>query len=340
MTGRVLTAACVALTGCAPAPRWLAVGTSDAVVFLDGRLHQVARAPLPIEPQQLAFAPDGASLFIGAAQGPGLSLLARLPREGGALGGTSVEGDVRRLAFTRDGRTLLLATSRGPTGLMVASTATLAVTRIAIACDANDLVATASGERAYLICADGKVVEVDPALQLVVQVADLGGREPRCEPAAAALSANGTVLFVACAASGALLYLDRVTLAPFDSLTIPSGARHLAVSGRHALLTIPGVEGQLVIVDVRARSVQQVVSLPGALNVAVTAAGRRALVTAPPRIIEVDVDTGQVLQDTTHAGITGSLALWPGPWEPRIRWDYCCPGAISATVSGGPASKS
>lgn len=337
----ILLATLVCLA-CAPAPRWVAVAVPRGVLVFDGSLQPAGRLLLPAPPERLAFAADGASLFAGVSPAPGSAVLARFGRGQGAalMGGRAAFGGLRRLVLTPDGGTLLLALG-GKVGLGIASAGTLALERPLVGCDATDLVLAAGGERVYVLCGEGRVEEVDPELRLRVKSVKLPAGPAHCRPSAGALSANGTVLFVACAASGQLLYLDRVTLAPFDSVTIAPGAARVVMTpgGGLALLANPGA-GALAVVDVRARVVRHIMPIPGAVDVAVAADGR-AFVVGDRRLFEVDAEEGRVLRDRELEEAAAAVAVWPGLHDSRMRWDYGTPDpGISASVSASQAARS
>lgn len=324
---RLLTlAAAVLAASCTPAPRWIAVAGSEAVTLLDGELRPVGRLSPPAAATAILFAPDGASLFLATSSQPGATLLARPPRTGGVLGGGTLEGDTRRLRLTPDGTLLLAALGGAQAGLALVGAQGLRVQHTAVPCDARDVVLSASADRAYVICAEGRVAEVDPDLRLVVKTVDLPVEHSRCGPAGAGISANGTVLFVACAASGVLQYLDRLTLAPFDSVRIPVGATRLvtALGGRRALLVLPN-EGSVLVVDIPGRTVRGRVPAAAVSDLAVAADGRRVFALASTRVIVFDAADGRVLRTVPLAEEASLIAVWPGPQEPRMRWDAGAP---------------
>ncbi|HWP37040.1 MAG TPA: hypothetical protein VNL18_05735, partial [Gemmatimonadales bacterium] len=286
-------------------------------------LRPAGSVRLPTPPLQLLFAADGASLYAAVSPAPGSTVLARFGRNSAAalLGKRALFGAVRRLVATPDGQTLLLALG-DRVGLGIADAGTLDVERPLAGCDARDVVLTRGGERAYVLCADDLIAEVDPALRLVVKNVELSATSGRCGTAAGALSANQTVLFVACSASARLLYLDRVTLMPFDSVDIGAGAARLALSpdGRHAVVASPS-GGIVEVVDVRARTVRHRLPLPEALDIAVSADGH-AFVVGAERLWEVDVGAGLMAREVALGAPAAAVVVWPGPREPRMRWDH------------------
>jgi hypothetical protein len=318
------------------------VAVPDGVRWFDGDLRPIGRARLPASPAQLLFAADGASLYAGVSPTAGSTVLVRFGRNSGAavVGERALFGAVRRLVATPDGKTLLLALGGG-VGLGIAAAGTLDTERPLAGCDAQDVVLAAGGERAYVLCADDLIAEVDPALRLVVKNARLSPGSGRCGASAGALSVNGTVLFVACSASARLLYLDRVTLAPLDSVAVGAGAGRLALSadGRHGLLASRGA-GTVEIVDLRARVVRHRLHLPEATDIAVAADGR-AFVVGAERLWEVDVGAGRSVREVALDAPAAAVAVWPGPREPRMRWDYGTPSAeVTASASASRAETS
>jgi DNA-binding beta-propeller fold protein YncE len=283
------------------------------------------------------FAPDGASLFVAVPAPPGRTRLARLPREGGPPTEVVIEGEASTLRPTPNGATLLAAVSGPGAGLAFASTQSLRVELLEIPCDARDVVLTAPADRAYVLCAEGRVAEVDLDLRLVIKTADLPGGNTGCKPVGADLSANGTVLLVACSASGWLYYLDRLTLAPLDSAQIPVGTSGLvaALGGTRVLLAVPP-EGSVVVLDIRGRAIRGRIPVEGIADIAVTADGRRAFVAGASRLLELDAAEGRVLRSVPLGHRPTAVAVWPGPREPRLRWDET---AVNASASAAPGER-
>jgi DNA-binding beta-propeller fold protein YncE len=309
------------------------------VLLFDGELRPAGHVRLPAPAERLLFAPDGASLFAGISPTAGATVLARFGRGQGValVSGRALFGAVRRIALAADGQTLLVALG-SQIGLGIASTGTLAVERPLAGCDANDLVLTETGERVYVLCDEDHIAEVDPALRLVVRKALLSADSIPCRPRAGALSVNGTVLFVACAASGRLLYLDRVTLKPFDSVAVAPGTARLVLTpdGRRALLANPDA-GALAVIDVRARTARRFVAIPGATDIAVAADGR-AFVLGARRLVEVDAYEGRVYREIEVDEGARAVAAWPGPAEARMSWGYGAPDpGVSASASASRA---
>ena len=333
----LLTAITPLVTACVPSPRWIAVAGDTAVTVFDRDLRPVGRFPIPAGPRAMLFAPDGASLFVAVSPRPGSTLLIRVPRAGGVLEGRTLEGDARRLRLTPDGSVLLAALGGAAAGLAFTRAQTLAGETLALPCDVRDVVLTASADRAYVVCGEGRVAEVDPILRLVVKTAELPAADAPCAPAGSGLSANGTVLFVACAGSGWLLYLDRVTLDALDSVAVPRGATRfvIALGGRRALLTVPD-DGSVVVADLPGRRIRGRTPVAGASDIGVSADGRRAFVVTATALLELDAAEGRVLRSIPLPQGASRVSVWPGPDEPRMRWD----NGISASASGAPGGKS
>jgi hypothetical protein len=197
------------------------------------------------------------------------------------------------------------------------------------------VVLSPSADRGYLLCREGTVVETDLHLHIVARSASLPGGIG-CDPAGGGLSRNGSALLVACAASGIVWYLDRATLAPFDSVPVPTGATRLVMAPGHrrGLLVVPGMG--IVAVDFPARAARQVLSAPEITDVAVAADGRNAFAITPTHVIAFDVTeagTGRARPLPQPAAV---VAVWPGPSEPRVRWDH---EELSASVSGDPIGR-
>jgi hypothetical protein len=182
-------------------------------------------------------------------------------------------------------------------------------------------------DRMYALCRGDELAEIDRKLGVRVRSIRLSPAPsaPACDAADVHTSSNGSVVFVLCAGTGALLYLDRVQLTPFDSLFVGVGAQQLArtPSGRYAAITRPR-DNELVIVDVRQRHIMHRLPVDGVSHVAIGIDGRVAFVTATTAmeslLYRVTLATGEVQQRQLTVRVPQGVVVWPGPKSPKMRW--------------------
>lgn len=318
------------ITGCAPAPRWIAVAARDGqVLFFDGRLRPAGSARLPMEPLALESTGDGASVLAGGSTGPRTGMLAWLRRgDRRVMVQRPTAGPVAVVSLDREGRVALALTGGDSGALSFLSTGRLAPIRTVPLCaQPVGLSFTREGDRAYATCRPGTVAEVDPRLDVVIQTALVGADSGRaCEAGRGALSGNGTLLFVPCAASGQILYLDRVTLRPWDSVFVARGLGALAVTPEAVAVALLPDSDRVVLVDLRRK--RRLGSVPFASNpvdLGLSADGRLALLLAAGRggggaLAELDTRRGALLARVPIPGGGRAVHVWPGPREPRMRW--------------------
>lgn len=318
------------LTGCSPAPRWIAVAAGNRdILLLDGHLHPTRRVELPAQPLALESTGDGASVLLGGATGPQSGLLAWLRRSDGvAVVERPAGGPVRVLSLDREGR-LVFALTGGPEGgLSIRNAEDLSELRaLPICAEPVALAFTGEGDRAYVTCRPGTVAEVDPKLEIVVQRAFVSADSGRaCQAGRGALSGNGTLLFVPCAATGRVLYLDRVTLRPWDSVSVAVGVAALAVTpGAVAVALLPD-SASVVLVDLRRKSrLATVATPPDPVDVVLSAGGRFAFVLAAGRggdgaLLRIDTQTGTVTARRALPGGGRAVYVWPARRESRMHW--------------------
>jgi hypothetical protein len=124
-----------------------------------------------------------------------------------------------------------------------------------------------------------------------------------------------------------LLYLDRVTLAPFDSVDVGAGivSVHLSRKIHKALVVFAALPGG-ALVDVRRRSVTKI-DLPGRVTDAAlggdglrtyllltdTANGSRS-------VAELDLETGQITLRVAAPEWASQIAKWPTDRTPVMWW--------------------
>jgi DNA-binding beta-propeller fold protein YncE len=299
------------------------------VLFFDRRLRAAGSARLPMEPLALESTGDGASILAGGSTGAQSGMIAWLRRsDRRVVVEQATPGPVPVVSLDREGSEALVLTAGTDARLSFRSTSQLAPTRSLPVCsEPVALSFTQDGDRAYVTCRPGSVAEVDPRLQMVVQTALVGADSGRaCGAGRGALSANGTLLYMPCAASGQILYLDRVTLRPWDSVFVARGVGSLAVTlGAMAAALVPD-SNRLALVDMRRKRRLASISLPpNPVDVSLSASGRLAFVLTAGlggegALWELDLQSGAVLARGAIPGGGRAVHVWPGRREPRMRW--------------------
>ncbi len=321
---------------CSPAPRWIAVAGGDrSILFFDHLLRLTGRVELAAEPLALESTGDGASLLIGGETANRSGFVTWLRRSDGAVVvEQQAAGPVRLLSLDRDGRQVLALTAGPGGGLSIRTADGLNQMRALPVCaEPVALAFTREGDRAYVTCRPGAVAEVDPKLEIVVQTAFVAADSGRaCGAGRGALSPNGTLLYVPCAATGRVLYLDRVTLRLWDSMSVAVGVGALAVTPGGAALALLPDSGSVALVDLRRkRRLATVATPPDPVDLTLSADGRVALVLAAGRggdgaLLQVDARTGAVMGRAALPGGGRAVYVWPARREARMHW-----------VSSGPA---
>ena len=340
---RWVIVALLSTTACAPEPRWLAVGGSTSVDVLapDGgasTLTSIDGAAIGTRGRisAIEFGPDGSSIYLGITHSTGSALAWVNRATGVSLERLQLPRDsLTTLRLLKDGRSLAATTvSRGDASvsalhIIPTDLATLGA-RISLCSGvAVGLATQGVRDRMYAVCRGDELVEIDHKLGVrvrSVQLSPPAGRVP-CEAADLHTSANGSVVFVLCAGSGTLLYLDRVRLTPYDSLAVGTGGARLARTpeGRYVAITRPSAS-ELVIVDVRRRRIVHRLPIAGASDVTIGIDGRSAFVTAATAtqrtLYRVTLTTGAVVSQQLTISDARRVAVWPGPKSPKMRWHH------------------
>ena len=284
------------------------------------------------------FGPGGASLYLGVSHSGGSAVswinrstgfsLARLELPQDSLTLLRLLPDARSLAIT----TVSLEGAGAYESVLhiVPTDLSAPGTRIPLCGGAVVELATYGvRDRMYALCRGDELAEIDRKLGVRVrsiQLSPAPGAQA-CGAADVHTSSNGSVVFVLCAGSGTLLYLDRVQLTPFDSLFVDIGAQQLArtPSGRYAAITRPR-DNELVIVDLRQRHVTHRLPVDGVAHAAIGIDGRSVFVTATTamesRLYRVTLATGEVQQHQLTVHDPLGVAVWPGPKSPKMRWRH------------------
>ncbi|MGD8725994.1 MAG: hypothetical protein PVH40_00045 [Gemmatimonadales bacterium] len=279
----------------------------------------------------LCFGPDGTTLYVAHTAGEH-GVVTRVARPGGhVLGLQNVsEPTVSGLWLLHDPRMVIAA---GTTSLHLLPADLAGAGSVLAACVDSivDLTPSSVRHRLYTVCGNDDLVEIDTELAMAVRSASLVPRDSSpaatCGASQVALSPSGSIVYVLCRDSGALLLVDRLTLQPFASVDVGPGGLSMALTpdGGHAAITRPGAD-EVVVVDLPGRAVGTRIRLESPAHAAIGADGRLVHVTRRTesrrgRVTRVTLADGAVRDDT--AALPGSLriAVWPTTRSPSLWWD-------------------
>lgn len=344
------TAVALQIAACSPAPRYVAVvaGDGDHVQLFDAHLSLVDSMAARTERsdddiRSLAFSSGGEVLYLAAADRPGaVTMVRRYDGEAIARWELPARHEPGALALLPRAHVLLVThySSEGSSesgSLSFLSTRDLSESKRLDVCEGRPdaLAVTRAGERAFVRCTGRRaaVVVVDLELRRVVttaylgehRVADSGQGMSGCGAGGLALSPTETLLLVPCSVSGYLVYLDRLTQEPFDSVFLGPGIEGIAVSPRrpHGLLT-SAEPATVTFVNLRTRDTLARIPLTGPpRSVAVSGDGATAVVSTGNHdtgtLLLLDMDARRVLSTIQMAG-AGDVSIWPGRWSPVLTW--------------------
>lgn len=319
------------IVACAPAPRWIAVASGDGDLrFFDGDLRPVVTWRLDARPMALESSGDGLAVLVGSEAGrePGTITWLRR-RDGATVLRRELAGPVRGLWLDRTGRSVVALVGGGSGGLRIHEGNRLTELRAVPICpEPVSLVFAPDGDRAYVTCRPGAMVEVDLGLGIVVRSAWLGADSGRaCGAGRGDRSANGTLLYIPCALTGRLLYLDRATLTPWDSVSVGAGVAVTAVTPGAVAVTVFPEADRVALVNLRTKTPVAAVAVSHPLDVALSADGRLAFVVGAGRdgpggaLVKIDTRTGTDLGRVALPSGARAVYVWPGRREPRMSWE-------------------
>jgi hypothetical protein len=317
------------MAGCSPAPRWIAVAAGRELALFDGALRSTGAWQVDAPATALESTGDGLGILIGSGAGAGAGRVSWVRRTDGAtLHGHELGGPIGGLWVDREGRRVFALVGGAVGGLRILGADRLTETRtIPVCSEPVSLVLAPDGDRAYVTCRPGAVVEVDAQLQMVVRSAWLGADSGRaCGAGRGDLSANGTLLYIPCAGTGRLLYLDRATLTPWDSMPIGAGAAVTAVTPHAVAVILLPDSDRVLLVNLRSKTLVAAVATPNPVDVALSADSRIAFVVGAGRggaegeLLKVATQTGGVLGRAAVPAGGRAVHVWPGRREPRVYW--------------------
>jgi hypothetical protein len=309
----------------------VALPRDHAILLFDNALRPTGRLTVPGEPTALESTGDGMSLLVGAAEEDGSGGLTWVGRADGArVLRVGLPGPVRDVRLHNDGNTAFVLAAGYPGGVSVRGTTALTQLRWIGVCDApQSLAFTREGDQGYVICAPGAVAEVDPTLDYLVRQAFVGADSGRvCGAGRSALSPNNTFLYIPCTVTGRLLYVDRVTLKPWDSTQVGVGIAAVAAAPGAVAVVLQPDSDRVVLVDLARHARLATVTTPAdPAAVALSADGRRAFIAcagragSPGALLELNVHTGALLARATLPPGADAVYAWPGPHESRMHWE-------------------
>ncbi len=331
-----IAAIATSLLACTPHPRLVAVADSAGVaVIYDEQLVPLDTVELDSAREaatgDVLFTGDGVSLLsVGTdAHGGGLRRSGRLAR--GILQTTHLSEAAHRIVPFSDGRRILvLGALSGGDALVgtarvidVDSFGELSLPITACSGAAVDAAVHRDGAKAFVVCEDDSISEIDAILNQVVRNTSLS-LDRDCGVAGAALSPSGSLLLVPCARSGWMLYIDRVSLTPLDSVQVGPGA--------HSVVVLPGTREaivafsrEIVFVDLGSLRVRRRAQFATEIHQVESGADGRSIAilgTADghARILLVDRASGALVREAAAPPRATSVAVWPGREFPVMIW--------------------
>jgi DNA-binding beta-propeller fold protein YncE len=342
----VLLAATLLLGACATPSRRIAVTSGDdgaILLFSAGLMHvdtlRLSEGFLDRSPVGAWLAPDGTTLYAAHRSPTAGALVRARVADGTVLDRVDFFSGSPAIVYPLyDGRTVLAATvthavAGSQTLLHFLGTDLSAQSEPIPVCSAGirGLATARTTDRLYALCDGDVLVDLDRRLRTFVRSVELtAGDAPTgaaCDAQAVAVSSNGSIVFVLCAGTGTIRYLDRVTLEPVDSLEVGVGAQIWARSpdGQYAVMLRPA-EREIVVADLRRRVVTgRPLSDLTPYAVTVGSDSRTAFVAAGDgvargAVLEIDLASGAVVREHGSAARPVALSVWPGEESPVMRW--------------------
>ena len=322
------------LAACSPAPRWVAVAGDGAATILLFSADLSHADTISLQSaldttetvRDVAFAPDGASLWVTVASDSAGALLRVRREDGRAVERLPLAGVPTVVSVLPDARAVLAAVAGEPRGAVHFLPTTSADDPVRLAVcggEVRDVVPLDALNRLYVICEGDTVAEVDTELRITIRTVPLAAdaETGTCGAGAGGRSANGTVIFVLCEATGRLLYLDRVRLSPLDSVELGVGVSGMVQTpGWSEAFTVRPAGGRLLVVDLGRRRVRAEVEMPHPTLPSASGDGRWAYGVGNGALFRLDV--GRAAVDTTVEvpDWAARVAVWPGYRSPVMRW--------------------
>lgn len=342
----VLLGTAVLLGACTTPSRRIAVTAGDdgTILLFDAGLARVDTLRLSEtfpdrSPVGAWLAPDGSTLYAAHRSATAGALVRARVADGAILDRVDFFAGAPAVVHPLyDGRTVLAATEApaaagSQTLLHFLGTDLSAQSEPIPVCSTGirGLATVRTTDRVYALCDGDVLVDLDRRLRTFVRSVPLGAGAPftgtGCDARAVAVSSNGSIVFVLCARSGTIRYLDRVTLEGVDSLAVGVGGESWARSpdGQYAVILRPA-EREIVVADLRRRVITGRPTLEYAPRaVTVGSDSRSAFVAAGDggtggSIVEIDLASGAVVREHASAARPVALSAWPGEESPVMRW--------------------
>jgi len=230
------------------------------------------------------------------------------------------------LSVLPDARAVLAAVAGEPRGVVhfIPTTSADDPVRLAVCGgDVRDVVPLDALNRLYVICEGDTVAEVDTELRITIRTVPLAAdaETGTCGAGAGGRSANGTVIFVLCEATGRLLYLDRVRLSPLGSVELGAGVRGMVQTpGWSEALIVRPAGDRLLVVDLGRRRVRAEIEMPHPTLPSASGDGRWAYGVGKGALFRLDVGRAAVETTVEVPDWAARVAVWPGYRSPVMRW--------------------
>ncbi len=335
-----ITATALILAACTPTTRVVAVAGDRTVTFLDRNLQPRSslHAEVPALPDaavvDLRVSGDGTHLTLLLHEKTGGWLVQARRTDAAPMRRISLgDTDPERLLPFRDGIRFVTLSTRVTAESISAVAHLVSLSRRSAAARAFEVCAgrAAAGivyeetDRVFVICDDDHITEIDATLQRIVRRVRIEEADDAssCRPRGAALTGGSGALLLSCRMRAQLVLVDRVTLTPFDSISLPTpGDLIVALTGHEVLVTHEN--GTVTTVDLRRRRALETVTLGGVLRQLVPGSERSVAFgllqvesdrTMVARLVEGAVEARQPAPRGTRA-----LAVWPSILPPVPVW--------------------
>ena len=293
----------------APLPHWFAVASARSIVLSTDKADRFGQIDLTGPPTAMHFSTDGSELYIAIESGPGKTTLVRASRFGRSIALSSpLEGTVVAIQHDRRLPLLYLAVSGADGGLSVMDEGLVEQRRVPVCQVTRALVITSNSERAYLLCGDDRIAEIDLRGTRVLRFRQF---PEACDAARIALSRTENVVYIPCRVAGQLWHLDRETFKRTAAYSVPAGVFAVAATPdrNRVVLTVPA-EDRVVLADPYSRTIVASVQTPARPTDVVVADGI-AYVLTEKGVVGLVPSRARIRRHLPTSRVGSFLALWP-----------------------------
>ncbi len=258
------------------------------VFIFDADTYEVLkRVPLPDEPVEAGFSPEGRYAWVSLYNS---SKVVLVDTEAGTVVGEVPTGSIpKEIAVSPDGRWVYVANWESNTVTVIDAGARARVKDIPMYGTPRGMVFSPDGSKAYVCVMGGNTLaEVDVSAGHAVARQIPCGENPRH----AVLSPGGDTIYVSNNIPGTITYVDRAAGAPYATVKVGNKARTIAITPDGGYLFVCNYDDNTVgCVDIAAR--EQIFTVPASkpIGMTVDALGERLFVSnyAPPQVTVYEI---------------------------------------------------